>query len=831
MRPLVSCLLAALCVASLLACGSANLSAPATDVAADPPAADAQTTTSDAAVWAGDAPADLDPAGAGPFAPPPVAPPSEGTQVAVETWAVAVVFNPQKGDPVADALAAGTFAAPKPGTMAYGLNWAASKQGADGALPKAGNANTLVYAATTLTLDTPMGLQALADRAYEIWIDGRVQPADVYGFGKMFAPFHLGAGTHSVVVGGRGGPGFGIRLVTSTHEVALNALDKTQPDLRVGVGGDVLLGLATLCFGPEAAIDVRARVLENDRFHATVVELPALAPGATTMVPFKLALKKAPSKPTAGPDDAWKATLQLDAPSWKYSYQQEISLSVVAIDAPFSQTFSSPDDGSVQYYGARPPVGYDGKPGSGLVLSLHGAGVDARGQVDAYASKDWAWIIAGTNRRNFGFDWEEWGRMDAIFALDDAMARFGVDPARVHLAGHSMGGHGTWHVGVHHAGRFATLGPSAGWNSFYTYGGAAAMPKGPFAAARAHSVTTDYMVNLTNRAVYLIHGTADNVVPIGEAYTLEAAAKAVTSLVDHHWEPGAGHWWDNTPEIPGADCVDWPQLFDLMKNRKLDPTELTFTFKSSAPWYSASYSFVTLQSSIDPLKPCTVAAQEGNATAESVTTTNVRSLVLDGKALKAKGRSFIDVDGKTLAVTDGPMQIGPTTGKRPLASGPYNQVFHRPFLFVYPDGATDYANYAAYLVTTWAFIGNGLSGALPASKLTPAIEKAYNLIHLGRDRGSLDVASELPFSAADWGVETNTNGFSGAALMTVFDTGERLNAWLTAPKGQVSLLYALVPFSSRAGMPDYVVWSTDGLRVAGFYTADWTFDPALGVGW
>jgi S-formylglutathione hydrolase FrmB len=30
------------------------------------------------------------------------------------------------------------------------------------------------------------------------------------------------------------------------------------------------------------------------------------------------------------------------------------------------------------------------------------------------------------------------------------------------LTGHSMGGHGTWHLGVHDAGRFAVIGPSAG---------------------------------------------------------------------------------------------------------------------------------------------------------------------------------------------------------------------------------------------------------------------------------------------------------------------------------------------------------------------------------
>ena len=35
-----------------------------------------------------------------------------------------------------------------------------------------------------------------------------------------------------------------------------------------------------------------------------------------------------------------------------------------------------------------------------------------------------------------------------------------------------MGGHGTWHVGVTFPDRFAAIAPSAGWVSFWSYGGA-----------------------------------------------------------------------------------------------------------------------------------------------------------------------------------------------------------------------------------------------------------------------------------------------------------------------------------------------------------------------
>src|SRR5262249_21128475 len=155
-------------------------------------------------------------------------------------------------------------------------------------------------------------------------------------------------------------------------------------------------------------------------------------------------------------------------------------------------------DGSAQYYGVVPPTGYDPSHSYALALTLHGAGVEGIGQAQAYSQKDWAFIVAPTNRRPFGFDWESWGRRDAIEVLDQAMGSFPIDPTRVYLTGHSMGGHGTWNVGVLFPGRFATLGPSAGWSTYYSYAGLAA-PTGAFTRSQAPSDTFAYMKNLARR--------------------------------------------------------------------------------------------------------------------------------------------------------------------------------------------------------------------------------------------------------------------------------------------------------------------------------------------
>ena len=61
-------------------------------------------------------------------------------------------------------------------------------------------------------------------------------------------------------------------------------------------------------------------------------------------------------------------------------------------------------------------------------------------QANSYRSKSWGYIVAPTNRRPFGFDWQSWGRLDALESLADAKLRYGIDPTRVYLTGHSMGG-------------------------------------------------------------------------------------------------------------------------------------------------------------------------------------------------------------------------------------------------------------------------------------------------------------------------------------------------------------------------------------------------------
>jgi hypothetical protein len=523
--------------------------------------------------------------------------------------------------------------------------------------------------------------------------------------------------------------------------------------------------------------------------------------------------------------------LRLSSPDLDWSYEATVDLATVDAGSRFRRTRRSDVDHSTQFDAVMPPAEVVEGSSYGLILSLHGAGVDALGQAASYSAKDWAYLVAPTNRRPYGFDWEEWGRLDAIEAYDHALATLPIDPARTHLTGHSMGGHGTYHVGVHFADRFGVIAPSAGWIDFASYGGGA-QPEGPIGRARAASDTLAYLDNVAQNSLYLIHGAKDTTVPVSHARTMFATLGSLLppERLAYYEDPVGRHWWDNDPEEEGADCVDWEPMIAVMKATTRDPLPADFRFTTPAPWVSARRSFVTLRSAESPLEDLRVESARAGDTV-TLTTTNVRSMVLDGSALEGLGVAQVVVDGASFDVAPGPVAVGPDTGKTERQSGPLNQVYQRPFCFVYDEaGPAAYRDYAGYLTSWWSEIGNGHACALPLARLTAELAASYDIVYLGVPSDRFVGASELPiaFDAAGFSIGASTLG--DAALAFVFPAGERLHAAYYATPGKEYLLFRYMPFTSRAGMPDFLVWGDDGVVADGFFDADWQVDPAYAEG-
>jgi hypothetical protein len=750
-------------------------------------------------------------------------PPSEPVLLPVTEWVVAEV-KVASSDKVFPAIDDGSFALPKPGDSYLDVTWESVAPGENGALVEA-NAD-LIYAAAHVTVPDGHHVFARGDTVAGFYLNGASRhPGDFYHSRAIRVPLGVDPGENLVIVralGRRAIPE--VELWTTTSEIVIQTADVTAPDLVVGSQAPAWLGVPVLQLTTSAVLDLTAEVLESDHFTATKTVFPAMSPRALTQVAFALE----PKAPWATAGETIPVALRVSSPDLAWTYEAELGLTTVDAGARYRETRRSAVDGSVQYHAVLPPSGPEPTEGYGLILSLHGAGVEAGGQAAAYSPKPWAYLVAPTNRRPFGFDWEEWGRLDAVEALDHTLASKAIDETRVHLTGHSMGGHGTWHSGVHFGQRFAVVAPSAGWISFETYGGPA-HPAGPVGRARAASKTLDFAQNLAQNSVYIIHGAKDDNVPVGQAQTMFDTLGPMVPDLTFYKDPNGRHWWDNDPNEEGADCVDYEPMIAMMEARTLDPIPLDFTARTPSPWIRPRQSFVTLRSAASPMEDITVTSAAAGDTV-TLTTTNLRSLVLDGDALAQKGIATVVVDGASLPVTAGLMPVGPQEGKRADLQGPMNQVFHRPFCIVYDESSPLFARYAAYLSQWWSVLGNGQACTLPRASMPSDLGGSYNIVHVGWPRADLPFADTLP---VDWTPESITLGgktFTGVAAGFVYPAGDRLAAAIVATAGSERLIFRYMPFTSRAGQPDWFVFGAEGGVANGFFDAEWKLDPAFATG-
>ncbi|MEZ6073506.1 MAG: prolyl oligopeptidase family serine peptidase [Pirellulales bacterium] len=354
------------------------------------------------------------------------------------------------------------------------------------------------------------------------YVNGVPRTGDVYSYGTTKLPVALKQGTNELLFATARG-GLSVALVSPEKPLFLDDGDNTLPDLIVGEDDEKWGAIIVVNATNQARGDLSLVAAGPDGVEHRVPVGPVL-PLGTRKSAFRVT-----GAPEAGSENVpVKVRLETnDGTTTTVVDERELQLGVVAADDVQKRTFVSTIDGSVQYYAVRParPV-LDADVPPAMILSLHGASVEALGQAKAYSSKSWGHIVAPTNRRPYGFDWEDWGERDAIEVLDLAQERYQTDPQRVYLTGHSMGGHGTWIVGATHPARFAAIGPSAGWISFWTYASrsdpeeelspVAQMLQRASAMSRPRLMSRNYL----QQGIYVLHGDADDNVPVEQARTM-----------------------------------------------------------------------------------------------------------------------------------------------------------------------------------------------------------------------------------------------------------------------------------------------------------------------
>jgi pimeloyl-ACP methyl ester carboxylesterase len=128
---------------------------------------------------------------------------------------------------------------------------------------------------------------------------------------------------------------------------------------------------------------------------------------------------------------------------------------------------------------------------------------------------------------------------EVLRAIDATEARLAVDPARVSLAGASMGGAGATTIGFHSPDRFASVTSFFGDSKYdlATYVRPILRDE-----AGAHLVNAlDVVENARNLPVWLIHGEDDHVSPIAQSEMLAHALTQRGFRVRFDRVPGVGH--------------------------------------------------------------------------------------------------------------------------------------------------------------------------------------------------------------------------------------------------------------------------------------------------
>ncbi len=139
------------------------------------------------------------------------------------------------------------------------------------------------------------------------------------------------------------------------------------------------------------------------------------------------------------------------------------------------RAYRSQVDRSIQPYAVLLPVEYgkDPKKKWRLDVVLHGRDsslTEAKfiATHQGTAPKDRNYIqLEPYGRGNNAYRWS--GESDVFEAMRAFQSARTVDPFRIVLRGFSMGGAGTWHIGLHHPSEFCVIGPGAGFTTTHGY--------------------------------------------------------------------------------------------------------------------------------------------------------------------------------------------------------------------------------------------------------------------------------------------------------------------------------------------------------------------------
>ena len=577
------------------------------------------------------------------------------------------------------------------------------------------------------------------------------------------------------------------------------------------------------------------------------------------------------------------------------SHSQTVPIRVRGADEDRRQsTFVSRHDESVQTFAYRVPSNVDSGSGPwNLVVSLHGANVPAINQAGANNSRADTYVVAPSARGPVNYDHEDLGRLDDLEAMDAMLERFDIDEEHVYLSGHSMGGHGSWHVGLTHSDRFAAIGPSAGWTDHETYftttWGRDKLHTYPrLKAVKETALQKNLAMPKTQNAedgnlpAFVLHGGRDESVPVMQprSYVRALANRglAVDGQVGDRYDgpdpdrtdvaylevPGAGHWWDKGIG-PGNDGVNHPDMWEFLTANSNDPypDEVTFFTTSLRVEHEKHWVRVLEQERVH--EPTRVHARVTDDGVE-MTTENVARMEIDTEVLRKSSKRpsrRVSVNGHqgkfpsgraaVLDLSSNGLDVRSNRRSRPNVKGPdqygpLEEVHHDPYRLVYgTQGSAEETAINRNLanVRSQRLVERARAPApvIPDTAVDRETLEEYNLVLFGRPSSNAvyqQLEGAFPIQVDDGTVQVQDQTYTGDyGVEMVYpnpksDTLVQVSTGTSLKGVQLTRTRNWIP--TQTATADYQVFD-DSVRyqkwnacvAAGFFDKHWQIAPELGV--
>jgi pimeloyl-ACP methyl ester carboxylesterase len=537
------------------------------------------------------------------------------------------------------------------------------------------------------------------------------------------------------------------------------------------------------------------------------------------------------------------------------------------------KAYRSTLDDTLQPYALYVPKTYDPKKPYPLLVSLHGAtsnhilnrrrvfGLGNRpGESDYEAIRnedvpfpDVDFIVLSPYGRGEVAGYNGIAEADVLRAMDDVERAYNVDRDRVYLTGLSMGGGGTWHLGLRYPDRFAAIAPVCALGDLSLF---LPIAQGASADDRAYmdlTGPTAIAENASNQQVFIFHGDED------PAVNVEHSRRMVARYRELGWLDKSVRYF----ELPGVNHFAWDfayreaSLFARLAPIRRNPFPDHVVYSTFSPRFNKAY-WLRIDRIDHGLK---LARIEGRRRVRlfEITVDNVSAFtMLLGPALVPPGMPIeVKVNGEAvwrgvpppaaLSLSRGRAGrwvqrawVGPAAGPTDHPEATFRSVSlaqSGAHVYVYgtagDPAVTAAARQAAETLADWGPNVRARWKAIPDTEVTPELMASHNLVLVGNaalNRLVAGMADKLPIR------QDATGTYAGTQRVASPDASFRLHYPNPLAAGRYVLVYGAgsaaglkrfqpPPPGSRppSALADYLVLGEDGqTALAGYFKDDWT---------